>query len=413
MKILNDIVSQPKIDAAYEDHLMNDYSEYFTDRPEVKKDSTETADDYYGEVPSTKDFLKDVLANRYFLQGEDGKSFLMNNKLSDLQYNPNSSLVKSVEDFYRKPNKTKFEEQIIAKNIDDVGNIDAFFAVIYGDRAMRQADFEKAKSYYTKAQGFKGIPRTEWNNEANKVTPLQYPASAYNGFANISDLVFGHNVWESFQSTPEESMKKEDYSQFPFIKPSMNKLELADALLQLKRTGSGKGEKAASANQLIGNLLYNTSILGYYRQLFVMDIDNTNGGKYDFWSTERKNPYQYYYKNFPDRTYIEPDNFDLVIGYYKKAFDLSTDREQKARALFQMASAEQGKYYQYEAKHPSAIDYSDPKYSEKSDAYQKQLDQIKNQKYRTNFALLKSQYADTETAKDLMGSCSYFGYFMR
>lgn len=413
MKILNDIVSQPKIDAAYEDHLMNDYAEYFVDQPEVKKDSTDTADDYYGEVPSTKDFLKDVLANRYFLQGEDGKSFLMNNKLSDLQYNPNSSLVKSVEDFYKKPDKTRFEEQIIAKNIDDVGNIDAFFAVIYGDRAMRQADFEKAKAYYAKAQGFKGIPRTEWNYDSKKVVPLQYPATAYNGFNNISDLVFGHNVWESFQSTPEESMKKEDYSQFPFIKPSMNKLELADALLQLKRIGSGKDVKAATANQLIGNLLYNTSILGYYRQLFVMDIDNTNGGKYDFWSTDRKNPYQYYYKNFLDRSYIEPDNFDLAISYYKKAFDLSAEREQKARILFQMASAEQGKYYQYEAKHPSTIDYSDPKYSEKSDAYQKQLDQIKNQKYRTYFAMLKTQYANTETARELTGSCSYFGYFMR
>ncbi|WP_294301671.1 hypothetical protein [uncultured Chryseobacterium sp.] len=413
MKILNDIVSQPKIDAEYEDHLMKDYAEYFVDQPEVKKDSTDAADDYYGEVPSTKDFLKDVLANRYFLQGEDGKSFLMNNKLSDLQYNPNSSLVKSVEDFYKKPNKTKFEEQIIAKNIDDVGNIDAFFAVIYGDRAMRQADFEKAKSYYAKAEGFNGIPRADWNYDAKKAVPIQYPATAYNGFNNISDLVFGHNVWESFQSTPEESMKKENYSQFPFIKPAMNKLELADALLQLKRIGLGKDVKAATANQLIGNLLYNTSILGYYRQLFVMDIDNTNGGKYDFWSTERKNPYQYYYKNFTDRSYIEPDNFDLAISYYKKAFDLSADREQKARMLFQMASAEQGKYYQYEAKHPSTIDYSDPKYSEKSDAYQKQLDQIKNQKYRTYFAVLKNQYANTETAKELMGSCSYFGYFMR
>ncbi|GEN75027.1 hypothetical protein [Chryseobacterium hagamense] len=415
MKILNDIVSQPKIDAAYEDHLMNDYPEYFTDQPEVKKDSTDAADGYYGDVPSTKDFLKDVLANRYFLQGEDGKSFLMSNKLSDLQYSPNSSLVKSVEDFYRKTDKTKFEEQIIAKNIDDVGNIDAFFAVIYGDRAMRQADFEKAKSYYAKAQNFIGIPRTnyDWDNNTRKEIPHQYGTGEYNGFRNISDLVFGHNVWESFQSTPEESMKKEDHSQFPFIKPSMNKLELADALLQLKKIGSGKDRKAATANQLIGNLLYNTSILGYYRQLFVMDIDNTNGGKYDFWSTERKNPYQYYYKNFPDRTYIEPDNFDLTISYYKKAFDLSADREQKARVLFQMASAEQGKYYQYEAKHPSAIDYSDPKYSEKSDAYQKQLDQIRNQQYRTSFAVLKNQYADTETAKELMGSCSYFGYFMR
>ncbi|WP_449388593.1 hypothetical protein [Chryseobacterium lineare] len=414
MKVLNDIVSQPKIDAAYEDHLMKDYSEYFIEKPAAKKDSTETDEyDYYGEVPSTADFLKDVLANRYFLQGEDGKSFLMNNKLSDLQYNPNSSLVKSVEDFYRKPNKTQFEQEIIAKNINDVGNIDAFFAVIYGDRAMRQADFDKAKSYYAKAQNFSGIPRSEWNYDEKKVTVLKYSPGAYNGFSNISDLVFGHNVWESFQSSPEESMKKEDYSAFPFIKPTMDKLELSEALIQLKKIGEGKNQTAAAANQLIGNLLYNTSILGYYRQLFVMDIDNTNGGKYDFQSTDHKNPYQYYYKNFLDRTYIEPDNFDLSIDYYKKALNLSANKEQKARILFQMASAEQGKYYQYEAKNPSKVDYSDPKYSEKSDAYQAHLDQIKNQKYRTYFAMLKSQYADTETAKDLLGSCTYFSFFMK
>ena len=128
MKVLNDIVSQPKITAEYEDHLMKDYSEYFVEK-EVKKDSTQSDyDSYYGPVPSTASFLKDVLANRYFLQGEDGKSFLTSNKLSDLQYNPNSSLVKSVEDFYRKPNKSQFEQQIIAKNINDVGNIDAFFS---------------------------------------------------------------------------------------------------------------------------------------------------------------------------------------------------------------------------------------------------------------------------------------------
>jgi hypothetical protein len=30
-------------------------------------------------------------------------------------------------------------------------------------------------------------------------------------------------------------MVKEDFSQFSFIKPMMNKLELADALIQLKK----------------------------------------------------------------------------------------------------------------------------------------------------------------------------------
>ncbi|WP_261510950.1 hypothetical protein [Chryseobacterium paludis] len=415
MKVLNDIVSQPKITSEYEDHLMKDYPEYFIEK-EVKKDSTRTDyDDYYGPVPSTASFLKDVLANRYFLQGEDGKSFLMSNKLSDLQYNPNSSLVKSVEDFYKKPNKNQFEQQIIAKNMDDVGNIDAFFGVIYGDRAMRMADFEKAKSYYQKAQDFVGIPRInyDWVSSEQPKVPHKYADGEYNGFRNIPSYVFGHNVWESFESIAGISMENENYTQFPFIKTTMNKLELADAAIQLKKMSSGKDEKAAKASQLIGNLLYNTSILGYYRQLFVMDVDNSNGGKYDFWNTDKKTPYQYYYKNFLDKSYMEPDNFDLAINYYKKALDLSANKEEKARILFQMASAEQGKYYQYEANNPSKISYSDPKYSEKSDAYQKQLDDTKNQKFRTYFALLKTQYSDTEAAKSLMGSCSYFSYFMK
>ncbi|MDQ1098604.1 MULTISPECIES: hypothetical protein [Chryseobacterium] len=412
MKLLNDIVSQPRIDADYEDHLMKNYAAYFKDQPDQKKDSTSNAD-YYIPSPSTKDFLKDVLANRYFLQGEDAKSFLISNKLSDLQYGPDLNLVKNVEAFYRKPQKTEFEQQIIAENLDDVGNIDAFFALIYGDHAMKLGDFANAKSYYVKAQNFSGIPRKDWSDQANTIVPMKYATGAYNGFSNIPDLVFGHNVWVSYTSSPAESMEKEDYSAFPFIKPSMNKLELADALLRLKQAGNSKGAKAAKANQLIGNLLYNTSILGYYRQLFVMDLDNTNGGKYDFQNQKRKITYQYYYKNFPSLSYLEPDNFDLSIGYYNKALSLSTDREQKTRILFQMASAEQGKYYQYEANSNVNIDYSDPKWSEKQDAHQNQLDDIKNQRYRTYFTVLRNQYADTQTAQKLMGSCSYLDYFMK
>ena len=368
MKVLNDIVSQPKITAEYEDHLMKDYAKYFVEK-KIEKDSVNNAGyDYYGSAPSTDSFLKDVLANRYFLQGEDGKSFLMNNKLSDLQYNPNSTLVKSVEDFYRKTNKTQFEQQIIAKNMDDVGNIDAFFNVIYGDRAMRLADFDQAKSYYQKAQNFTGIPRGDYeryNPKTAQYEKLVYDGTIYDGFKNIPNLIFGHNVWESFQSSDSESMAAEDYSLFPFIKPMMNKLELSEALAQLKKIGNGKDQKSAQANQLIGNLLYNTSVLGYYREVFVMDVDNSNGGKYDFWSTDKKTPYQYYYKNFTSTTYIEPDNFDLALNFYKKALTISGNKEQKARLLFQMASAEQGKYYQYEAKNQANIDYADPKWSEK------------------------------------------------
>ena len=53
-------------------------------------------------------------------------------------------------------------------------------------------------------------------------------------------------------------------------------------MIQLENIGKGNDDKARLANQLLGNLLYNTSVLGYFRELFVMDVDNSNGPKFQF-----------------------------------------------------------------------------------------------------------------------------------
>ncbi len=410
MKMLNEIVSEPNITTDFEEHLMKTYPVVFSGMTAVNQ-----IPKYYGDDKnSTQDFIRDILANRYFIQGEKGKSFLMNNKLSDLQYNPNSELVKNVEDFYKKKNKSSLEEKIIAKNIDDVGNIEAFFKVIYGDREMRLANFDKAKVLYEKAKGFTGIPRVEydWKEGETPIVKNAKYGDSYNGFNHISSLIFGHNTFESFESPESQSMVSENFAGFPFIKNDMNKLELATALIQLKKIGMGTDEKAAQANQLIGNLLYNTSVLGYFREVFVMDVDNANSPKYHFYNSDEPN-FQYYYKNFTDRSAIEPDNFDLAIEYYKKAMAISKDQEQKARILFQMASAEQGKYYQYQETQSFDLKYDDPDYDRKQTEYNNALTQTKNQKYRTYFAELKKNYSNTQTSKSLQGSCSYYDYFMK
>lgn len=207
-------------------------------------------------------------------------------------------------------------------------------------------------------------------------------------------------------------MTSENFGNFDFIKDEMNKSELAAALIELEKIGMGTGEKAANANQLIGNVLYNTSILGYYRHLFVMDVDNANSPKFHFYNTDQP-VFQYYYKNFTWTSFIEPDNFDLSIRYYKTALKQSQDEEQKARILFQMASAEQGKYYQWEQKQSYDLKYDDPDYDRKQAAYVQNLDLTKNQKYRSYFAELKKNYSHTQTSKDLQGSCSYYDHFMK
>ncbi|MFC6269225.1 hypothetical protein [Frigoriflavimonas asaccharolytica] len=405
LKMLNDIVSQPKITEKFEVEMITKYGQFFTAKPKEQQN-------YWENGNSTTDFIRDILANRYFLQGEDGKSFLMNNQLSDLQYNPNSELVKKVEAFYKKNNKNPFEKYI-AENLNNVGNTDAFFNVIYGDFAMRNAQFAKAKEHYQAATNFTGIPRTvyHWNEESRTSSMMKFDKNQYDGFKNISNLIFGHNIWESFGSAANESMKAENTKDFPFIKNSMTKLELANAAIQLENTGKGNSEIAAKANQLLGNLLYNTSLLGYYRHVFVMDVTNENGPKFNGGYGETD--FHYYYKNFSYNSFIEPDNFDLALNYYQKALAKNNDREEQARILFQMASAEQGKYYQAESENSEEISYSDSNYEAKMKAREAREDAFKNSKFRNNFALLKSKYADTKTVKSLRNSCSYFEYYMR
>ena len=142
-----------------------------------------------------------------------------------------------------------------------------------------------------------------------------------------------------------------------------------------------------------------------------MDSDNSNGPKYHFDKTD--SPFQFYYKNYSSNVFIKPDNFDLAIGFYKKALENTLDKEQKARLLFQMANAEQGRFYQYEAKNSGEINYDDPNWSQKQDASEKAMNLKKNENYRTYFTELKKNYSDTETSTELRGNCSYYDYFMR
>jgi hypothetical protein len=404
MNMLNDIVSAPKIDATFENKMMQNYAGFFNAKPQENSVS-------YTDEQNTKGFIKDILANRYFLQGEDAKSFLMNNQLSNLQYNPNSKLVRQVDAFYHKTNKNSFEKYI-AQNLDNVGNTEAFFNVIYGDFAMRQADFETAKNFYEKSKNFSGVPRVvyDWSENKRTESAMKFKKDEYDGFHNISKLIFGHNAWESFESPESVSMKAENTSNFSFIKDKMDKLELAETLIQLNKIGKGNDQNASEANQLIGNLLYNTSILGYFRQTFVMDINNANGTKFQFGNPE--STFHFYYKNFSSNSFIEPDNFDLAIGFYQKARSLNKDKENQARILFQIASAEQGKYYQFENTNKKIIGYEDNQYEAKSNAEQARLDGIKNSTYRTAFATLKKNYSETKMVKDLKNSCLYFQYYM-
>ncbi|MBV7440493.1 hypothetical protein KRX57_03600 [Weeksellaceae bacterium TAE3-ERU29] len=395
MKMLIEIVSQPKIDTTFENYLTQKYPTIFNQNLQTEQNTTLA-------------FIRDILANRYFLQKEYAKSFLMNNTLVELQYVPDLTLTHELEDFYKKKNKTSLEKFILKNMETDFftpEQVSAYFQMVYGDYAMQAGDFEKAVQHYEKVTDFRGITRggydgDYWLPEKGK----------YDGFHNISPYVFGINNFECFNCGESFTMRLEKENLLPQVPTtSFSKLELAETMLALEQIGKGNDERSAKARELMGNMMYNTSALGYFRELFVQDLTNGNSPKYRF--DESKPMFEFYYKNYGFYPYAPKGNFDLAISYYQQALEKTQDKERKAQILFQMASAEQGKYYVWEATQNKDFDYYDPNYDEKMKALQERLNQTKNQKFRTAFSMLKKDYADTQTVENLLRSCSYFNHY--
>lgn len=86
--------------------------------------------------------------------------------------------------------------------------------------------------------------------------------------------------------------------------------------------------------------------------------------------------------------------------YYKRAFELSKDREFKARMSFMLAKCEQNQYY---------IDHQDLYWTSWDDSCQED----KNTKYRVNFKHLKKDFSDTKFYQEALKECSYFEHFTK
>ncbi len=394
MKILNDIVRHQTIDESVEKMLFEQYKSFFV--------AAEPDDEVnYYNAPTTEAFLKDVIANRYFLQGDAAKSFLMSNPLESFRKYPERGLAESLEKFHKKKNKNSFEQEILYPKMEGVGNLDAYFAVVFGDFAMRKGDFKEANKRYQNAAQFKGYPNYDYMGNS-------LDEDSFDGYRNISSLVFGHNIRYHLILSAEEALEHEEFiGEFPFIQPVMNKYDISQALLELKKIAESSDARSAKAYHLIGNLLYNTTSTSYYRHLFVMDLDNTNDGKYEYREKPYSN-YTVYYKNYNGHVFVEPDNYDLALGYLEKAFEKAKDDEHKAKILFQMGSAEQGKFYQWTQ---NDAHFAHNGISSDGENYK----EVWNNHYRTYFHKLVNEFGETDAMSDLARNCDYlsnyyFGY---
>ena len=292
-----DICRKPTLDADAERDIYAKYSDV------IQNGSTYCFNDSY------RSFVDLVLANRYAMQGETAKSYLVLNHITELESEPDEKVLDDIQSFLNKKKKTPLEEFLVGKATMGVSNTNNYIAYFKGVLRLTEGNFKEAKKQF------------------EKQTRLR-----------VSKRIFGNNIIVYYSGDEKDVMRDDYISEFPFIHDNMTELEVADALLQLEKIGNKKGDEAAKANYLIGNFFYNVSVTGYYRHY--LRFDNDNSYCYSKYGVYGDTPYK--------------NTARLSATYLDKAEQTAVDRELKAHIVFAGAKVAQ---QQLEGEAGSSWDY--------------------------------------------------------
>jgi hypothetical protein len=257
------------------------------------------------------EFIKDVLANRYFIQKDYAKSFLISNEATDLEKNPQPELLDILEKFYQKPNKNAWEEGIATNGgIDYINYVRSLVYVIAGD-------FRKA----------------------NRTAQL---ATAYDDRMDFPDKLFGYNKVEWFDGEASAIMGMDYREDFPYITAKMGLTSLTETLIRLQKAGEGTGPLAAKANYLLGNFFYNISFTGYYGG--ISHFSSRLHHYFGYWYSSKPDIFEGIYFKYYKEYYDNP--VAVSQHYLEKAYQQARDNELKARIVFALSKCEQEEYYE-------------------------------------------------------------------
>ena len=421
IQVLLEIFEQKKISDNFENQLMQKYGsilnyEYPT-LPEGEYEYPMSED----QKMNLKNVILDVLANRYYLQGDKGKAFLIHNEITQLGTNPDMAIINDLDKLDKKSNKSAFEKYLInakvkstswdwqtEKSTDIQYKLSDYLADFRGTLYLGQMKFDLAKKEFEKIDQKYHTSESAYfvygyDSVKDKETK-KWVENQFDGYHNITNKIFGYNKIECFNCDESVVISTPYLSEFNFIKPKMSKLELTNAIIELNKIAKKSNEEGAKANYLLGNFFYNTTTLGYYRYLLTFDHNNEYGSKFyinrDDNNVEATN--NFYYKNFGwGGNYV--DNFTPSEGYLKKALSTTTDREMKAQLLFALSKNEQGRFYN--AKDPVLKNLLENEYDNED-----KILGFKVVNYRNYFKDLK-QYSDTKSYKETKSNCKYFDYY--
>jgi len=364
LAMLIDVGREEYINSEVEDRIFAKYTAIFENR--------------YSQEGWTKagSFVMDLLSNRYYIQEDYAKSFMLLNSLSRLEENPNMILLNEIEELYNKSGKNAFEKYLTQE-----------FRIGFSDSN------EEAKvtvpQYIKHIKGFVYLTEDDTYRARD-----MFRESGYSG-GKLSSDVFGYNQIECFEC--EENMRTDYLSDFREIEESMSELELTETIISLQKEAEGSGLKAAKANYLLGNFYYNTSVTGYFRNYLRFGYQSTY--RQHFYREDERNDIlenKIYLKDIP--TYYE-NTVSIANDYLEEAYARATGDEFKARIVFALSKCEQEKHYETIINAQGNDRWGS--------YYSKDWVMISDREY---FAELMN-YKNTRFFKEVESNCMYFAYY--
>jgi hypothetical protein len=347
------------------------------------------------EASNETRFVYEILGHNYILQNNLAKAFLCHNNFSGLYGSLNIAIINDLIDFVGKKNKSDFEQKLISDKIAS----DNALAELYdlkGTHYFKNDDLENALIWYKKvAENLAFLKQRSYDYDKDAYIETD---GIFNGYSNISAGIFSSKVQTYFDNTVEQAFSDNTYKSFDFIRKSLNKQQLVEAMIQLKKMAAGKDEQSAKANFLLGNFYYNTSHWGYYRNFFYYEPGNYYLS-YLYGYNTTPNTIKKTYNYNEGAGLITSNNPQKAYDFFIKAESISSNNELKAKSVFQASKCELDLFFSK----------GDNAYFGYGDDYKL----LYSTSTRPMFKRLKDNYSQTAYYKEIQSNCNYFKYYLQ
>lgn len=362
---------------------------YLTTRKSLGQEEEKVIKNYMTKENIDKEFVREIVAHLYKQQGENGKAYLVHNNVDGLQESPDPVIINSLIEEIERNGTTSV---CASTNSASKKDLPALYE-LKGTYYLRMGNFAESIECYSKVPDSYACFTQKYDYETNENIVLS-PVD-YNGYSNISPLIFSNGFKRWFNIPAEQEMKNTIYmrKEFSFLNKDHNKKTLAQSLLQLSEMAQKENEIAPYAAYLLANYYFNVSAKGYYRNIPFYFADNSNSYKH-FGTSVSKDQIPdlrkvYNYRDFYDLVLLTNDAFK-ALHIYERLAENASEPELRAKALFMAAAC--------------TSDLNANK-SLRNEVAAKQINRY--------YSELATKYSHTRFFTEAKNECKYFDYYIK